>query len=82
MVSTLFVDVWLNIFCLFNYMSHMALTATQRKKLEKYLYGMSKRAAYTLAISSLVLSELDRHKAQETQKKKKCLKKNSQGGKK
>ena len=29
-------------------MNHLALTATQRKKLEKYLKDMSKRAAYTL----------------------------------
>lgn len=48
--------------------SDKGLTASQRKKLEKYLINMSKRAAYTLAISSLVLSRLGySHKSKNKQ---------------
>lgn len=43
-------------------MKHLALIATQRKKIKKYLEDMSRRAAYTLAISAIVLSTLDDHK--------------------
>jgi hypothetical protein len=55
-------------------MNHLALTATQHKKLEKYLIGMSRRAAYTLAISSLVLSKLDSHKNKELKTPRRCKK--------
>ena len=51
-------------------MNHLALTLTQRKKLEKYLIGMSKRAAYNLAISAL--SRLDDHNTQKKNLKKTC----------
>ena len=50
----------------------MTLTKSQQKKLEKYLIGMSKRAAYTLAISTLVLSRLDSHKKQNKSLKTPC----------
>jgi hypothetical protein len=42
---------------------------SKRKKLEKYLVNMSKRAAYTLAISTLVLSRLRCDKKKSSKRK-------------
>lgn len=51
-------------------MNHLALTATQHKKIKKYLEDMSRRAACTLAISGLVLSRLGDHKTHKKDLKK------------